>query len=102
MGYDRTVFALGFAARWLEAARWRDCIGRTVATSLQVSASFYPLLGAALATPPFLVWLLRRHGWRRIAPAQLAFVVSGVGLAVYLVLVPYLHAPTESGVLHRP
>jgi hypothetical protein len=86
------VFALYFAERLCERGRWRDALGFAAATSMQVATSFYPLLAAALLTPPFAAWLALRRGRPRLPLAQLALAGVLVALAAALVLGPYLEA----------
>ncbi len=92
------VFALYFSQRLLARGRWRDAIGLAGAASLQIGASFYPLLASALLAPFFGVWLLRRYGLRSVRPAQLAFVAGVVLGALALCYGPYL-APRAEGEL---
>jgi hypothetical protein len=89
-----TLFALLFAERWFARGRWRDALGLSAATLLQIGASFYTLLAASFATPPFLVWLLLRDRLRHVRPAQIAFVLTSVALGAALLLGPYLRVET--------
>jgi hypothetical protein len=87
-----TALALFFARRLLAAGRWRDAVGLALAGSLQIAASFYPTLAAALLAIPLGVWLVRAYGLRRAGPARLAFVAVATALAAAAVLGPYLAA----------
>jgi hypothetical protein len=87
-----TAFTLFFARRLLASGRWRDACGLSVAGALQIAASFYPTLAAALLAIPLGVWLVRAYGLRRVRPAQLAFVAAATALAAAIVLGPYLAA----------
>jgi hypothetical protein len=85
-----TALALFFARRLLATARWRDAVGLALAGSLQLAASFYPTLAAALLAIPIGFWLLRSYGLRRAGVARLAFVAAGIALAAAVVFGPYL------------
>jgi len=87
-----TVFAFFFAERLFARGRWRDAIGLALACSLQIGASFYPLLAAALMAPTFAGWLLYRYGFRNVRAIQLAFVFGAITMATALLLGPYLDA----------
>jgi hypothetical protein len=98
-----TVFALLFAERLFARGRWRDAAGLAAMTILQIAASFYPLVAAALLTTPFLLWLLVRNGLRHVSVGQLAFVLGSIAIAAAWLLGPYLLAETAlgGGELHR-
>jgi len=86
------VFALYFSERLFAHGRWRDATGLALACSLQIAASFYPLLAATLMAPAFAVWLLYQYGFRKVRAIQLAFVFAAITMAAALLLGPYLDA----------
>jgi len=96
-----TLFALFFARRWFAAGRWRDALGLSCATALQIAACFYPLITAIFVTTPFLFWLLWHYGFRNLRIAQLAVVAASVGLAVAFVYGPYVVMRDGSEILRR-
>jgi len=85
-----TVLALLFFGRWLERGRWRDVLGLSVAASLQIGGSLYPLLGAAALGTPFTAWAVARLGVRRTRPAQWIVLVVGLALVLAFALGPYI------------
>jgi len=86
------VFALFFSQRLFAHGRWRDAVGLALACSLQIGASFYPLLAAAMMAPAFAGWLIYQYGFRSVRIGQLVFVVMAVAMAAALLLGPYLDA----------
>jgi hypothetical protein len=96
-GYDTgwTVLALLFARRWFERGRWRDALALALCACLQVSSSLYPLLCAVVVAAPYAIWLVWRHGVRRLRPAQCAVVAGSVLAAAALVFTPYLELRGE-------
>jgi len=86
------VFALFFSRRLFAYGRWRDAIGLALACSLQIGASFYPLLAATLMAPAFVVWLIYRYGFRKVRMIQLAFVLAAIAGVATLLFSPYLDA----------
>jgi hypothetical protein len=85
-----TALGLFFARRLLALGRWRDAVGLAVAGSLQLAASFYPTLAAALLALPIGFWLVRAYGLRRAGFARLLFVAASLALAAAIVFGPYL------------
>jgi len=92
------VFALFFSRRLFAHGRWRDAIGLAVACSLQIGASFYPLIAAALLAPAFAVWLVCQYRFQHLRVIQLAFVVVMIAVSAALLLGPYLNA-REAGAI---
>ncbi len=86
------VFALFFSERLFAHGRWRDAIGLALACLLQIGASFYPLLAAALMAPAFAGWLLYQHGFRNVRAIQLVFVFVVITMGAAFLLGPYLDA----------
>jgi hypothetical protein len=86
------VFALFFSGRLFAHGRWRDAVGLALACSLQIGASFYPLLAAAMMAPVFAGWLVYQYGFRSVRISQLVFVFVVIAIAVALLLGPYLDA----------
>ncbi|MEO1936800.1 MAG: hypothetical protein ABGX04_18650 [Myxococcales bacterium] len=84
------VFGIFFSRRLFAYGRWRDAIGLALVCSLQVGASFYPLLAATLMSPAFVIWLVYRYGFRKVRWIQLAFVAAIIGGVAVLLLGPYL------------
>src|SRR5262245_12099570 len=91
-----TVLALFFARRLFAWGRWRDAIGLALAGALQIAASFYPTLVSLGLALPFAAWLALAYGFRRVRPAQLAFVAGSVALAAAALLGPYAEARAAS------
>lgn len=85
------VLCLFFAERLLARGQWRDAVGLSLAGSLEIATSFYPLLASVAVGLPFVLWLLIRRP-RRLRPAQVAFVLLSLALATWLFLGPYLEA----------
>ena len=96
-----TVFALYFSHRLFAAGRWIHALGLAIACALQIAASIYPLIAAALVSPPYIVWLLRRYGLREIKPGQIALVVVAALAAVVAVLLPYITAQAADAGMQR-
>jgi hypothetical protein len=96
-----TLWALFFARRWLAHGRWRDAAGLAVSGSLQLGASFYPVLAAFFLVPPLAVWLLWRHGIRRLRPAQVLLVLGCIAMSAAITYGPYLEARESSDTLRR-
>ena len=86
------VFALFFSRRLFAYGRWRDAIGLALACTLQIGASFYPLLASTLMAPAFVAWLLYRYGFRKVRITQLAFVLTVIAGVAALLFNPYLNA----------
>lgn len=87
-----TALALLAAERLLARGRWRDVALLVLCGALQIAASFYALLAAALLALPIGVWLLVRRAPRRASPAQLACAVAAIALAAAALLGPFLMA----------
>jgi hypothetical protein len=96
-GYDTgwTVLAFYFAQRWFAQGRWRDALLLALCAAAQVASSLYPLLCAVVIGVPVAVWLVWRHGVKRLAPAQVAVVVSIVAGVAAFVFTPYLELRSE-------
>jgi hypothetical protein len=90
--YDTSwsVLALFFAGRWLRSGRWRDALAVAAFASLQLGASFYPAVAAALVAGPLALVLVRREGLGRARPAQIAAVAALVAAFAAWLLAPYL------------
>jgi len=86
------VFALFFARRLFEHGRWLDAFALAAACSLQIAASFYPLVGAVLFVPFFVAWLFTCYGLEKVQLAQLGFVLLSAVATAALLLGPYLLA----------
>lgn len=86
------VFALYFSQRLFARGRWRDAMGLALAGSLQIGASFYPLLAAVMMAPAFGAWLLYRYGFRNVRWIQLATVFVIIAAVAALLFGPYLEA----------
>ena len=96
-----TVAAMLFARRWFAAGRWVDAIGLAASSSLQVAASFYPLLAAALFAPAYIAWLVWQYGVRRIRVVQAAFVAVVLLATSAFVFSPYLDTKAATELLER-
>ena len=86
------VFAFFFSQRLFAYGRWRDAVGLALACSLQIAASFYPLLAATMMAPAFAGWLIYQYGFRSVRIGQLVFVFVAIAMAAALLLGPYLDA----------
>jgi hypothetical protein len=87
-----TALALWFAQRLFEEGRWRDAAGLALCVGLQIAASFYALLAAALLSLPLVTWLVVHRAARRVSATQLAVVAACAAIAAALLLGPYLAA----------
>jgi hypothetical protein len=96
-----TVLALYFVTRLFRHGHWRDALGLAISICLQLAGSFYPLLAAIFLALPVLVWLLVRHGYRELRPAQWALVASCMGLVAYAIFSPYLAASASGAIEER-
>lgn len=96
-----TILAFVFARRMFEYGRWRDAVGLAGSITLQIAGSFYPLVGAALLALPLVVWMVAHYGVERIRWAQWGFVVASIGVAVVVLLGPYLALRDAGGMESR-
>jgi hypothetical protein len=94
-----TVLALYFSERLFAKARWRDALALGMCGGLQIGVSFYAVVASLLIGLPFLVWLLVRHGDRRVRPAQIALAMGLVLVAGVLIYGPYLETRASGDVL---
>jgi hypothetical protein len=84
------VLAVFFLGRWLRTGRWRDALALAASLSLQLGASFYALVSAALAAGPLALALLWSEGRGRARAAQLAVVLALVAAFASWLFAPYL------------
>ena len=101
--YDTTgvVLALFFSRRLFAFGHWRDAAGLAAGIALQIGASFYPLIAAALLGLPFAVWLLIRYRLRRVRATQLALVVAVAASAALFTFEPYLELAAAGTLPYR-
>jgi hypothetical protein len=84
------LLGLFFALRLFRRRGWSDAVALGICGALQISTSFYPLLGSATLAAPMLVWLIWRYGVDRTVAARLALAGALAGGAAFAVLSPYL------------
>ncbi len=96
-----TVLALFFAHRFFQRGGYANAISLALCCAMQMAGSFYPFVGAVLLAGPMAVWLIHRHGIRRLElPAALtAFVV--IAIAGYFIFSPYLAMRSSDALIAR-
>lgn len=101
--YDTTwiVLAWLFARRWLVGARWRDLAALTIAGSLQIGTSLYPILAALLVSLPLAAALVAGYGVGKRQLRQAPVLVVIIGLVAYAVFSPYLSVRESTETLRR-
>ncbi|MFP8880785.1 MAG: hypothetical protein VCE43_15785, partial [Myxococcota bacterium] len=97
-----TLFGLYFAREWFAMGRLRDALGLVASCAMQISASFYPFLGATALAVPMLGWLCWRNGFSKTRPWHVALIVAGVGGAALFVFGPYLEIGETSQLIQPP
>jgi hypothetical protein len=95
-----TPAVLLFLHRLFVEGRWRDAAGLALFSCLVVSESLYPLFSTAVLAGCYGLYLIARHP-RRIGVVTLPLVaaLAIAGLAVWLVLGPYLETRETWGLL---
>jgi hypothetical protein len=84
------LLALYLGRRWLQGAGWGAAIGFAAAAALQLSESFYSLLGGALVVAPTLLALAWGEGLSRLGARRVAVVAALLAATIAWLALPYL------------